>query len=502
MCVHCDEPNHLSEFCWQPHQSCLRENARYCLVSSKHTHFLSHLDRDCPSGGTKPAQKEFVSPDDLPTLMEQDALPPLDAIAHSEEGHMDVEQTPTSLLDHEQSMGPESTSMRSHSPSSESFMTPEGGSEGPSDALQMYPTRRPNEGLDGHPPVQFNGDKSRALQFINEFELWRRLNKDYRTMRIPGDRVTLALSYIRGRNVNGWVFRQFGELGRKVDGHLPHTPPTHLETDEALWSDFTKEFRRTFLHTAPERAYAALQKLIMIGLDIDEYITQFDTLLSRTTWSHKEKGTLSLFTGGLPAWLIRRVLNKTRPHDLDDWQQSSREEVARELESQVAEARQWRRRSLKKERSSSLIENVRVRRVEVAYARSTKALNAMVTFTTMLHETETRALIDSGATENFISPTLVQSLGLKPRTLRKPIDIHTVDGSGHKDGKLTKFLWLTVQLGEEKTLLLFLVATIGGDHLILGYPFLHRFNPRIDWRRTRLLDGRIQITSSRQTSIA
>src|ERR1700730_13170266 len=78
----------------------------------------------------------------------------------------------------------------------------------------------------------------------------------------------------------------------------------------------------------------------------------------------------------------------------------------------------------------------------------------------------------------------------------------TVDGSGHKDGKLTEFLWLTVQLGGKQTLLSFLVAAIGGDHLILGYPFLHRFNPHIDWRRTQLLDGKIQITSSRQTSDA
>src|SRR3984893_3419250 len=185
------------------------------------------------------------------------------------------------------------SSSRSSSP--DSFATPEGGSEGPPDYPQRaHPTDWLQTALDGHPPARFTGDKKKALQFINEFELWRRLNKEYRTMKNPADRVTLALSYIRVDKVNGWVFRQFGELGRKVDGCLPHAPPTHLETDEALWSDFTTEFRRTFLHTAPERAYAALQKLIMIGLDIDEYITQFDTLLSRTTWSHMEKGTLSL----------------------------------------------------------------------------------------------------------------------------------------------------------------------------------------------------------------
>jgi hypothetical protein len=70
------------------------------------------------------------------------------------------------------------------------------------------------------------------------------------------------------------------------------------------------------------------------------------------------------------------------------------------------------------------------------------------------------------------------------------VDIHTVDGSGHKDGKLDSFLWLTVQVGKRKTLLLFLVAAIREDHLILGYPFLYHFNPRINWRKAELLDGK------------
>src|SRR3984893_2472530 len=250
----------------------------------------------------------------------------------------------------------------------------------------------------------------------------------------------------------------------------------------------------------------------MEGLEVDEYISKFEALLGETTWTHIEPGTLALFTGGLPAWLVRRALGRNyRPYDLDSWQDAVKQEVAREIELQVDEARRRRQSPEKFQRPSSSGESLthlrekeggKIRGATVAYARGAKALNAMITFKTMLHETETRALIDSGATENFISPMLVQSLGLKPRALAKPIDIHTVDGSGHKDGKLTEFLWLTVQLGGKRTLLLFLVAAIGGDHLILGYPFLHRFNPRIDWRRTRLLDGRIHITSSRQTSVA
>jgi len=60
----------------------------------------------------------------------------------------------------------------------------------------------------------------------------------------------------------------------------------------------------------------------------------------------------------------------------------------------------------------------------------------MVYFQSALQKTDTEALIDSGATENFISPTLLHHLGIKPRTLKVPVNIRTVDGTGHKDGNI------------------------------------------------------------------
>jgi hypothetical protein len=125
----------------------------------------------------------------------------------------------------------------------------------------------------------------------------------------------------------------------------------------------------------------------------------------------------------------------------------------------------------------------------------------MITFTTALHETKMPALVDSGATENFISPTLLVNLNITPRKLHSPIDIHTVDGSKHKDGKLEDYVWLKATLHGKSTLLFFLVAAIRGDHVILGYPFLHRFNPHIDWQTPCLLDGKVQLEST-QTQIS
>jgi hypothetical protein len=83
----------------------------------------------------------------------------------------------------------------------------------------------------------------------------------------------------------------------------------------------------------------------------------------------------------------------------------------------------------------------------------------MVYFQSALQKTDTEALIDSGATEIFISPTLLHHLGIKPRTLKVPVNIRTVDGTGHKDGNIRQYCWLEVELGRRKTLLFFLVRT-------------------------------------------
>jgi hypothetical protein len=71
-----------------------------------------------------------------------------------------------------------------------------------------------------------------------------------------------------------------------------------------------------------------------------------------------------------------------------------------------------------------------------------------------------------------------------------------VDGSEHIDGKLENHVWLKATLHGKTTLLFFLVAAIGGDHIILGYPFLHHFNLCIDWQTPCLVDGEVQLEST------
>jgi len=55
---------------------------------------------------------------------------------------------------------------------------------------------------------------------------------------------------------------------------------------------------------------------------------------------------------------------------------------------------------------------------------------------------EQTALLDSGATENFISFRTWKQLGIGRQELNKPIMVHNVDGTENKRGKITHYCWL------------------------------------------------------------
>jgi Reverse transcriptase (RNA-dependent DNA polymerase)/RNase H-like domain found in reverse transcriptase len=56
-----------------------------------------------------------------------------------------------------------------------------------------------------------------------------------------------------------------------------------------------------------------------------------------------------------------------------------------------------------------------------------------------------------------------------------------VDGTLNKQGEITEVVFLTLRCGNHCALHRFLVADIGEDDIILGYPFFEATNPQIDW---------------------
>jgi hypothetical protein len=101
-------------------------------------------------------------------------------------------------------------------------------------------------------------------------------------------------------------------------------------------------------------------------------------------------------------------------------------------------------------------------------------------------KTETTALLDSGATHNFIDKWAVASLGLGTRALPHPLQVNNVDGTINSVGSITHFCNLWICQGDKNVKLGFYVANLGSDRIILGHPWFKSFNPSIDWRSNQL----------------
>jgi len=115
------------------------------------------------------------------------------------------------------------------------------------------------------------------------------------------------------------------------------------------------------------------------------------------------------------------------------------------------------------------------------YIARNKSIKTQVLLFTDCGQAEEKALLDSGATENFIYPRLVLKHKLKKDPLSKPRTVRNVDGTTNRMGKITHTVEMLVQHNDQINRHAFLVADIGKDDLILGYPVFESTNPQIDW---------------------
>ncbi len=65
-------------------------------------------------------------------------------------------------------------------------------------------------------------------------------------------------------------------------------------------------------------------------------------------------------------------------------------------------------------------------------------------------KTEVEALLDCGATENFINARTLKKLGMGTRLLQHPRIVQNVNGTENQAGTITKYCNLYVKRGPEK----------------------------------------------------
>ncbi len=96
---------------------------------------------------------------------------------------------------------------------------------------------------------------------------------------------------------------------------------------------------------------------------------------------------------------------------------------------------------------------------------------------------EAIALIDSGATENFMNLKYAKWLQLPIKQMSEPRKLLNVDGTENRSGELRYYTDLQVQTGTNHTNLRFYLTELGEQKAILGYPWFAAAQPKIDWKR-------------------
>jgi len=92
------------------------------------------------------------------------------------------------------------------------------------------------------------------------------------------------------------------------------------------------------------------------------------------------------------------------------------------------------------------------------------------------------ALVNSGATENFMNLSYAKWLKLPIKNLDKPCQLFNVDGTKNKAGMLKHYMDIEVQTGTLRNQLRFFLSDLGEHKAILGYSWFAAIQPKIDWK--------------------
>ena len=97
---------------------------------------------------------------------------------------------------------------------------------------------------------------------------------------------------------------------------------------------------------------------------------------------------------------------------------------------------------------------------------------------------ETQALIDCGAGGMFIDQNFAQNFEIFP--LNEPITAQNVDGTINKKGTIKSYVKLEFKINSRRFRERFYVTGLGKQKIILGFTWLQKYNPLINWKTGKI----------------
>jgi len=106
---------------------------------------------------------------------------------------------------------------------------------------------------------------------------------------------------------------------------------------------------------------------------------------------------------------------------------------------------------------------------------------------------QTEALVDLGATTNFVDRVVMENNNLATHKLANLYYVINVDGTSNKAGQITEYIQAYVEIESHKTTQHLFVTNLGNKEMMINYLYLYKYNPNINWQKgqwefTRCLD--------------
>ena len=98
------------------------------------------------------------------------------------------------------------------------------------------------------------------------------------------------------------------------------------------------------------------------------------------------------------------------------------------------------------------------------------------------HPLAMKALIDCGATAEFINHKFVHAHELQTNPIPHPIGLYNADRLPNEIGKITEAIDLVVQYKGHRSQSKFYVSSVGHKAIVLGHTWLAEHSPDINWR--------------------
>ncbi|KAF8256801.1 hypothetical protein EI94DRAFT_1638093 [Lactarius quietus] len=105
-------------------------------------------------------------------------------------------------------------------------------------------------------------------------------------------------------------------------------------------------------------------------------------------------------------------------------------------------------------------------------------MKVLIALHTCYNTADIKALVDSGATDNFVSARFLREMGIKTRPLEKPKKIYNINNSKERLCHITSYVILKVVVAGEAKEMHFLVTDIRSEDILFGYPWLAAYEPR------------------------